>query len=450
MPLRVGAVSNDGRATSMKNETLAVHGGYETDPTTKAVAVPIYQTVAYEFESADHGAALFNLEVEGFRYSRISNPTTAVLERRVAALEGGLQALCVSTGQAALNYAVLNLAEMGSNIVTVPQLYGTTHTLFAHILPSQGITVRFAESDQPDAIERLIDDGTRAIFCESVGNPAGNICDIEALAAVATRHGVPVIVDNTVATPILLRPIEYGADIVVHSLTKFMGGHGTTLGGAIVDSGRFPWKAHARRFPMFNKPDASYHGLVYTDHFGPAAYIARCRSVYQRTTGAVLAPLSAFLLLQGIETVALRVERHVENARRVAEFLRADTRVEWVNYTGFTDNPYNALAQKYFGGRSCSLLTFGIAGGLDAGKRFYDALKLFKRLVNMGDAKSLACHPASTTHRQMSAEEQLKAGVRPEMIRLSVGIEHIDDIIGDLDQALAAAHSRRPPRPAAE
>ena len=434
----------------MKNETVAVHGGYETDPTTKAVAVPIYQTVAYEFESADHGAALFNLEVEGFRYSRISNPTTAVLERRVAALEGGLQALCVSTGQAALNYAVLNLAEMGSNIVSVPQLYGTTHTLFAHILPSQGITVRFAESDQPDAIERLIDGGTRAIFCESVGNPAGNICDIEALASVAARHGVPVIVDNTVATPILLRPIEYGADIVVHSLTKFMGGHGTTLGGAIVDSGRFPWKAHAQRFPMFNKPDASYHGLVYTDHFGPAAYIARCRSVYQRTTGAVLAPLSAFLLLQGIETVALRVERHVENARRVAEFLRADTRVEWVNYTGFADNPYNALAQKYFGGRSCSLLTFGIAGGLDAGKMFYDALKLFKRLVNMGDAKSLACHPASTTHRQMSAEEQLKAGVRPEMIRLSVGIEHIDDIIDDLDQALAAAHSRLPPLPAAE
>ena len=434
----------------MKNETVAVHGGYETDPTTKAVAVPIYQTVAYEFESADHGAALFNLEVEGFRYSRISNPTTAVLERRVAALEGGLQALCVSTGQAALNYAVLNLAEMGSNIVSVPQLYGTTHTLFAHILPSQGITVRFAESDQPDAIQRLIDGGTRAIFCESVGNPAGNICDIEALASVAARHGVPVIVDNTVATPILLRPIEYGADIVVHSLTKFMGGHGTTLGGAIVDSGRFPWKAHAQRFPMFNKPDASYHGLVYTDHFGAAAYIARCRSVYQRTTGAVLAPLSAFLLLQGIETVALRVERHVENARRVAEFLRADTRVEWVNYTGFADNPYNALAQKYFGGRSCSLLTFGIAGGLDAGKRFYDALKLFKRLVNMGDAKSLACHPASTTHRQMSAEEQLKAGVRPEMIRLSVGIEHIDDIIDDLDQALAAAHSRLPPLPAAE
>ncbi len=434
----------------MKRETVAVHGGYETDPTTKAVAVPIYQTVAYEFDSADHGAALFNLEVEGYRYSRISNPTTAVLERRVAALEGGIEALCVSTGQAALNYAMLNLAGMGSNIVSVPQLYGTTYTLFAHILPSQGINVRFAETDRPDAIEKLVDDGTRAIFCESVGNPAGNICDIEALAAVAARYGIPLIVDNTVATPILLRPIDYGADIVVHSLTKFMGGHGTTLGGAIVDSGRFPWQAHARRFPMFNEPDASYHGLIYTDHFGEAAYIARCRSVYQRTTGAVLAPLSAFLLLQGIETVALRVERHVENARRVAEFLRRDSRVEWVNYAGFADNPYHGLASKYFGGRACSLLTFGVAGGLDPAKNFYDALRLFKRLVNMGDAKSLACHPASTTHRQMSAQEQNKAGVRPEMIRLSIGIEHIDDIIGDLDQALAAAQSHHSPLVAAE
>ena len=301
-----------------------------------------------------------------------------------------------------------------------------------------------------DAIEKLIDDNTRAVFCESVGNPAGNICDIEALAGVAERHGVPLVVDNTVATPILLRPIEYGADIVVHSLTKFMGGHGTTLGGAIVDSGKFPWKKHARRFPMFNEPDASYHGLIYAEHFGAAAYIARCRSVYQRTTGAVLAPLSAFLLLQGIETVALRVERHVENARRVAEFLRKDPRVAWVNYAGFADNPYHALAQKYLGGRACSLLTFGIAGGLEAGKKFYDALGLFKRLVNMGDAKSLACHPASTTHRQMSAEEQLKAGVKPEMIRLSVGIEHIDDIIADLDQALAAAQSPRAALIAAE
>ena len=427
----------------MKSDTVAVHGGYETEPTTKAVAVPIYQTVAYEFDSADHGAALFNLEVPGYRYSRISNPTTAVLERRVAELEGGLEALCVSSGQAALNYAVLNLAELGSNIVSIPQLYGTTYTLFGHILPSQGINVRFAESDSPDAIEKLIDEKTRGIFCESVGNPAGNICDIEALAAVAKRHGVPLIVDNTVATPILLRPIDYGADIVVHSLTKFLGGHGTTLGGAIVDSGRFPWQQHARRFPMFNEPDASYHGLIYTQHFGKVAYIGRCRSVYLRSTGAVLAPLSAFLLLQGIETVALRVERHVENARRVAEFLRGDPRVEWVNYAGFADSPYHALARKYFNGRACSLLTFGIVGELEAGKAFYDALKLFKRLVNMGDAKSLACHPASTTHRQMSAQEQEKAGVRPEMIRLSVGIEHIDDILADLDQALAASQSHR-------
>jgi O-acetylhomoserine (thiol)-lyase len=434
----------------MRRETIAVHGGYETDPTTKAVAVPIYQTAAYEFDSADHGAALFNLEAPGYRYSRISNPTTEVLERRVAALEGGLDALCVATGQAALNYAVLNLAEMGSNIVSVPQLYGTTYTLFAHILPGQGISVRFAESDSPAEIEKLIDDKTRAVFCESVGNPAGNICDIEALAAVAARHGVPLVVDNTVATPIMLRPIEYGADVVVHSLTKFLGGHGTTLGGAIVDSGRFPWKDHAQRFAQFCTPDASYHGLVYAEHFGPAAYIARCRSVYQRTTGAVISPLASFLLLQGIETVALRVERHVENGRRVAEFLRADPRVAWVNYAGFSDNPYHALAQKYFGGRACSLLTFGINGGLEAGKRFYDALKLFKRLVNMGDAKSLACHPASTTHRQMSAEEQEKAGVKPEMIRLSVGIEHIDDILADLDDALAAAQSRRSPLLAAE
>jgi len=434
----------------MRRETIAIHGGYETDPTTKAVAVPIYQTVAYEFDSADHGAALFNLEAPGYRYSRISNPTTQVLERRVAALEGGLDALCVATGQAAMNYAVLNLAEMGSNVVSVPQLYGTTYTLFAHVLPSQGITVRFAESDQADAIERLIDDKTRAIYCESVGNPAGNICDIEALAAVGQRHGVPLVVDNTVATPVLLRPIEYGADIVIHSLTKFMGGHGTTLGGAIVDSGRFPWKAHADRFPMFSTPDASYHGMVYTDHFGDGAYIARCRSFYQRTTGAVISPLSSFLLLQGIESVALRVERHVENARRVAEFLRADPRVAWVNYAGFADNPYNALAQKYFGGRACSLMTFGIAGGLEGGKKFYDALKLFKRLVNLGDSKSLACHPASTTHRQMSAEEQAKAGVLPETIRLSIGVEHIDDIIADLDQALAAAHAQRSPLLAAE
>jgi len=423
----------------MRSDTIAIHGGYEVDPTTKAVAVPIYQTVAYAFDSAEHGAALFNLEADGFRYTRINNPTNVVLERRVAALEGGIEALCVSSGQAALNYAALNVTTLGCNIVSVPQLYGTTHTLFAHLLPSQGVTVRFAESDQPDAIARLIDENTKAVFCESVGNPAGNICDIGALAEVAHAHGVPLIVDNTVATPILLKPIAHGADIVVHSLTKFLGGHGTTMGGIIIDSGRFPWKAHADRFPMFSQPDQSYHGLVYTDHFGDAAYIARCRSVYQRTTGAVLSPLSAFLLLQGIETVALRVERHVENARRVAEFLRDDPRVAWVNYAGFPDSPHHALAQKYFGGRACSLMTFGVQGGFAGGEKCYDAFKLIKRLVNMGDAKSLACHPASTTHRQMSPEEQRKAGVRPEMIRLSIGIEHIDDIIADLDQALAAA-----------
>ncbi len=423
----------------MKKETIAIHAGYSSDPTTHAVAVPIYQTVAYAFDSAEHGAALFNLEVPGFRYSRINNPTTAILEERVAALEGGLAALCVSSGQAALNYAMLALASGGGNIVSVPQLYGTTHTLFAYTFPGLGINVRFAESDSPEAIEKLIDGNTRAVFCESIGNPAGNISDVEALAKTAHKHGVPLVVDNTVATPILLRPIEYGADVVIHSLTKFMGGHGTTLGGAIVDSGQFPWKLHAARFPMFNTPDASYHGLVYADHFGPAAYIERCRSVFLRTTGAVLSPFNSFLLLQGIETVVLRVERHVENAKRVAQFLLEHPRVEWVNYAGFPDSPYHALAQKYLGGRASSLLTFGVKGGFEAGRRFYNELKLIKRLVNIGDAKSLACHPASTTHRQMSADEQRAAGVLPEAIRLSVGIEHSDDIIADLDQALAGA-----------
>lgn len=424
----------------MRRETIAIHGGYDGDPTTKAVAVPIYQTVAYEFDSADHGAALFNLEVEGFRYTRINNPTIAVLERRVAALEGGQEALCVSSGQSATYYALLNVTHMGANIVSAPQLYGTTHTLFAHILPKQGVNVHFAESDRPEDIEKQIDGETCAVFSETVGNPAGNVCDVQGLAEVAHAHGIPLIVDNTVATPILLRPIEHGADIVVHSLTKFMGGHGTTLGGAIVDSGKFSWKAHAERFPMFSQPDESYHGMVYTERFGDGAYLARCRSVYQRTTGAVLSPLSAFLLLQGIETVALRVERHVENGRGVAEFLRKDRRVEWVNYAGFPDSPHYALAQRYLCGRACSLLTFGIKGGFEPAKKFYDALKLIKRLVNLGDAKSLACHPASTTHRQMSSEEQRKAGVTPETIRLSIGIEHIDDIVADLDQALEAAN----------
>lgn len=423
----------------MRPETIALHGGFDADPTTKAVAVPIYQTVAYSFDSAEHGAALFNLEAEGFRYTRISNPTTQVLEKRMAQLEGGVDALCVSSGQAALHYAILAVTQVGHNIVSVPQLYGTTHTLFAHILPQLGITARFAPDDRPQSLAALIDADTRAVYCEMVGNPAGNVCDIEALAQVAHRAGVPLIVDNTVPTPILVRPIDYGADVVLHSLTKFLGGHGTTLGGVIIDSGKFPWQQHADRFPMLTRPDASYHGLVYTEHYGSAAYVGRCRSVFQRTMGSVLAPLSAFLLLQGIETVPLRMERHVENARRVAQFLRDDPRVASVSYAGFPESPHYPLVQKYLGGRTCSLLTFALRGGYEEGTRFYDALKLFKRLVNLGDAKSLACHPASTTHRQMSPEEQRLAGIGPETMRLSVGIEHIDDILADLDQALAAA-----------
>jgi O-acetylhomoserine (thiol)-lyase len=362
-----------------------------------------------------------------------------VLERRVAELEGGIDALVMASGQTALYYTVLNLLEPGQNIVSVPQLYGTTHTLFAYLLPSLGRQARFGKSDRAAELEALIDENTRALFCETVGNPAGNICDLEALAQVAQRARIPLIVDNTVPTPVLIRPIEYGADIIVHSLTKFMGGHGTTLGGAVVDSGNFDWEGHGARYPVFTQPDPSYHGLIYTQHYGAKAFLGRMRSVFQRTMGAVLSPFNAFLLLQGIETVALRVERHVENARRVAEFLRADARVASVSYAGFPDSPYYELNRKYLGGRTCSLLTFAIRGGYDAGTRFYDALQLFKRLVNLGDAKSLACHPASTTHRQMSAEEQRIAGIGPETIRLSVGIEHIDDIIADLDQALGAA-----------
>jgi O-acetylhomoserine (thiol)-lyase len=427
----------------MRTETIALHAGYQADTSVRSAAVPIYQTVAYEFDSADHAAALFNLEAEGFRYSRISNPTTAVLERRIAALEGGVGALCLGSGMAALYNAILGIAEAGRNIVTVPQLYGTTHTMFSHVLPRMNVSVRFADSDSPADIRRLIDDDTMAVYCESVGNPAGNVCDIEALAETAHAHGLPLLVDNTVASPVLLRPIEFGADIVVHSLTKFLGGHGTTLGGAIVDGGRFRWDEHARRFPMLNQPDPSYHGLVYATHFGGTAYIERCRNFCLRTTGAALAPLSAFLLLQGVETVALRVERHIQNARRVAEALQKDPRVAWVNYAGFPSSPYYSLVRKYLAGRACSLLTFGVHGGMQAGVQFYDSLRLIKRVVNLGDAKSLACHPASTTHRQMTSREQIQAGVMPEMIRLSVGIEHVDDILADLDQALAAAHAGR-------
>ena len=432
----------------MRRETMTIHGGFVCDPATKSVATPIYQNVAYEFESADQAAAMFNLEEPGYRYSRISNPTVDRLEKRVALLEGGVAALCVASGQAALNYAFLTLADRGGSIVAPPTLYGTTHTLLAHTLRRNGVEARFAAGDRPEDIEACIDETTVAVFCESVGNPAGNIADIEALARLAHAHGVPLIVDNTVATPILFRPIDHGADIVVHSLTKFMGGHGVAMGGAIIDAGRFDWTRQARRFPMFSEPDESYHGLVYSDRFGAEAFIARARSVYQRTTGAVLAPMSAFLIMQGIETVSLRMERHVENARAVAEALRADPRVAWVEYAGFPENRNFALMQKYLDGRAPSLITFGVAGGLDEAKAFYDALKLVKRLVNIGDTRSLCCHPASTTHRQMTPEEQAKAGVRAETIRLSVGIEHVADILEDLDQALAAAVPAR--RAAAE
>ena len=423
----------------MRRETISVHGGFQCDPATKAVAVPIYQNVAYEFASADEGAALFNLEQPGYRYSRIANPTVDVLERRVAELEGGASALCVASGQAALAYAFLTLADRGGSIVAPPQLYGTSHTLIAHTLTHNGVQGRFAASDHAADVEAEVDETTRAIFCESVGNPAGNIVDLAAYAEVAHKHGVPLIVDNTVATPILLRPIEHGADIVVHSLTKFMGGHGAAMGGAIVDSGNFDWRAQKLRFPMFCEPDDSYHGLVYVDRFGADAFLARARAVYQRTTGAVMAPMTAFLLLQGIETIALRMERHTDNARAVAEFLRGDPRIAWVDYAGFHDSPYQALAQRYLAGRAPSLFTFGVVGGLERAKAFYDSLKLIKRLVNIGDARTLCCHPASTTHRQMKPQEQLNAGVRPETIRLSIGIEHVEDIIDDLNKALAVA-----------
>lgn len=423
----------------MRAETIAIHSGFDADPATRAVAVPIYQTAAYAFDSADHAAALFNLEEEGFRYSRISNPTVAVLEKRVTELEGGVAAIASASGQAALHYALSNVADGGGNIVSTAQLYGTTHTLLAHLLPRSGITGRFAEGGTAAEMARLVDENTRALFCETVGNPAGNICDIEAIAKLAHDHGVPLIVDNTVATPILQRPIDYGADIVVHSLTKFLGGHGSAMGGIVVDGGTFDWMAHARKFPQFTVPDESYHGLVYAKHYGRAAFTGRIRSVLQRATGAILSPMSAFLLLQGIETVALRVERHVENGRAVAEFLRRSPHVDWVQYAGFADSPYHKLAEKYLGGRVPSLLTFGVKGGFQAGKDFHDALRLIKRLVNIGDAKSLACHPASTTHRQMPPGEQKKAGITPETIRLSIGIEHKDDIIADISQALAVA-----------
>ena len=423
----------------MKKETLAVHAGYETDPTTKSVAVPIYQTVAYEFDDAQHGADLFNLAVPGNIYTRIMNPTNDVLEKRVAELEGGIAGLALSAGSAAVNYAVLTIAEKGNNVVTVPLLYGGTYTLFAHMLPALGIEVRFAEDDSPENLAKLIDDKTSLVYCESIGNPAGNIADLEAIADMAKSHGVPVVVDNTVATPAIIRPIDYGCDIVVHSLTKYMGGHGNSLGGLIVDSGKFPWAEHAQRFPVLNKPEPAYHGVVYTEALGPAAFIGRARTVPLRNTGSALRSLNAFLLLQGIETLPLRMERHGQNALAVAQYLEEHSQVEWVHYGGLKSSEYYDLAQKYCGGLPSALLTFGIKGGFEAGRKFYDNLELFKRLVNIGDAKSLAAHPASTTHRQLSDEELKLAKVTPDMIRLCVGIEHIDDIKADLEQALSKA-----------
>lgn len=421
----------------MRQETLAIHAGYETDPHTRSVAVPIYQTVAFEFDDAQHGADLFNLEVPGNIYTRIMNPTNDVLEQRVAAMEGGIAGLALASGMAAINYAILTLARAGDNIVTTPQLYGGTYTLFAHMLPSQGIEVRFAEDDSAEAIGKLIDDKTRAVYCETIGNPSGNIIDLDAVCAVAHEQGVAVIVDNTVATPALCRPIEHGADIVVHALTKYIGGHGAALGGLIVDSGKFPWAEHKTRYAMLNEPEPSYHGVVYTEALGEAAFIGRARTVPLRNTGAALAPMNAFLILQGLETLNLRIERHCENAMAVAKYLKGHARVNWVSFAGLDDDPGHALAQKYVGGVPASLLSFGVEGGFEAGVKFYDALAMIKRLVNIGDAKTLACHPASTTHRQLNEAEQQRAGVSPEMIRLCIGIEHIEDIIADLEQALA-------------
>ncbi|RDT04931.1 aminotransferase class I/II-fold pyridoxal phosphate-dependent enzyme [Burkholderia contaminans] len=427
----------DQAASNWRLETIAVHGGYRPDPTTRAVAVPIYQTVAYAFDDTQHGPDLFALKVQGNIYTRIMNPTTDVLEQRIAALEGGIGALALASGQSAVTYAIQTIAEAGDNIVSASSLYGGTYNLFAHTLPQYGITTRFADPRDPASFEPLIDARTKAIFAESVGNPLGNVTDIAALAEVAHRHGIPLIVDNTVPSPYLLRPFEHGADIVVHSLTKYLGGHGTSLGGAIVDSGKFPWAEHADRFKRLNEPDVSYHGVVYTEAFGPAAYIGRARVVPLRNMGAAISPFNAFQILQGIETLALRIERISDNALKIAQHLARHENVEWVNYAGLPDHPDHPLVARYLSGRAPGILTFGVKGGRDGGAKFQDALKLFTRLVNIGDTKSLATHPASTTHRQLSPAELAKAGVKEETVRLSIGIEHIDDLLADLDQALA-------------
>ncbi|MFO1435330.1 MAG: aminotransferase class I/II-fold pyridoxal phosphate-dependent enzyme [Gammaproteobacteria bacterium] len=423
----------------MKIETLCVHGGYAPDPTTKAVAVPIYQTTSYAFDNTQHGADLFDLKVKGNIYTRIMNPTWDVLEQRLAAMEGGIAGLALASGQAAITYSIVTISEAGDNIVSASTLYGGTYNLFAHTLPQFGINVRFADYRDPSSFRKLIDDRTKAIYCESIGNPLGNITDFEKLAQIAHKHGIPLIVDNTVPTPYLCRPFEHGADIVVHSLTKYLGGHGNSIGGMIVDSGKFPWAEHKKRFRRLNEPDVSYHGVVYTEALGPAAYIGRARVVPLRNMGAALSPFNAFLVLQGVETLCLRMDRICESTLAVAKHLRKHPKVTWVNYAGLPDHNDRPLADKYMGGRASGILTFGVKGGREAGARFQDALKIIVRLVNIGDAKSLACHPASTTHRQLSPDELAKAGVTEDMVRLSIGIEHIDDLIADIDQALAAA-----------
>jgi O-acetylhomoserine (thiol)-lyase len=423
----------------MKLETLAIHGGYKPDPTTKAVAVPIYQTTSYAFDDTQHGADLFDLKVTGNIYTRIMNPTSDVLEQRVAAMEGGVGALALASGQAAVTYSIMTIAGVGDNIVTTSTLYGGTYNLFAHTLPRFGIDVRFADYRDMNALGTLIDARTKAVFCESIGNPAANVVDFGALAAVAHAHGVPLIVDNTVPTPYLCRPFEHGADIVVHSLTKYMGGHGTSIGGVLVDSGRFPWAEHKERFKHLNEPDPSYHGVVFTEAMGPAAYIARARVVPLRNMGAAISPFNSFLIMQGIETLPVRMDRHCANALAVAEHLRGHPQVEWVKYPGLPDNPEKPLLDKYMNGKGSGILSFGIKGGRTHGAKFIDALQLVTRLVNIGDAKSLACHPATTTHRQLSPAELEKAGVSEDLVRLSIGLEHIDDIMADIEQALTAA-----------
>jgi O-acetylhomoserine (thiol)-lyase len=421
----------------MKFETQVVHAGYKPDPITKAVVPPIYQTVAYAFDSAQHGADLFDLKVAGNIYTRIMNPTQSVLEERVATLEGGIAALALASGQAAVTYAIQTIVGMGDNIISSSALYGGTYNLFAHTLPQYGIETRFADYRNPKSFEPLIDKNTKAIYVESLGNPQGNITDISAMSEIAHRHGIPLIVDNTVPSPYLCRPIEHGADIVVQSLTKYLGGHGNSLGGAIIDSGKFPWSEHKEKFKRLNEPDASYHGVIYTEAFGPAAYIGRARVVPLRNMGAAISPFNAFLILQGIETLALRMDRICENTVAVASYMKNHPKVKWVNYAGLPDHPDHALVQKLMGGRASGLMTFGVIGGRVAGERFLDALNLFTRLVNIGDVRSLATHPASTTHRQLSAEELEKSGVTEDTVRLCVGIEHIDDLKEDLEQALS-------------